>query len=227
MLLDTLSSLIKLGGAAVSRLPIGRFERVLKRGRKEARESILKRPEPLKKVRKILRAVRSRSEYWHVGRHGWSVLGPGLERTYSLGRRAFAQARARRSDECLHEWRKQIQYFWHQLRIFEPLGAGPLANLVEETHQLADCLGNDHDLAVLRARAAGAREVFPSAAAHRGLIALIERCRTGLQTQAFELGRRVYDEKPAALTARLGRQWQHWRHCLPAAHESAERKIVS
>jgi CHAD domain-containing protein len=213
VLLDTLSSLVKHYGAPASGLSLGKFERVLSRRRKEARESILQRPGPLKKARKTLQAVHSRSQQWHVGRHGWSVLGPGLKRTYSQGRRAFAQAQTRRSNECLHEWRKQIQYFWHQLQIFEPLGPGLLAGLVEETHQLADVLGNDHDLAVLRERVVAAREVFPNAATHRALIVLIERCRTELQRKALRLGRHLYEETPAAFTARFCKHWRDRHHC--------------
>jgi CHAD domain-containing protein len=211
ILLDALKSLMGHSGGAASRLPLESFQRVLSHRRRQSRAVVLRRPGPLKRARKALRAVRSRSEHWHVGRHGWSVLGPGLKRTYSQGRRAFTQARARRADEYLHEWRKQIQYFTHQLQLFAPLGDGPLAELSDRTHQLAGILGDDHDLAVLRERAVEAREVFPTATAHRTLIALIDKCRGGLQDKALRLGAALYREKPAAFTARLGEYWRAWR----------------
>jgi CHAD domain-containing protein len=212
VLLDALSSLVKHYGARAASLPLRKFERVLDRRRRELRESVLKSPGALNGARKTLRAVRSRSEHWNVGRHGWSVLGPGLKRTYSQGRRAFTRARARRSDASLHEWRKQIQYFWHQLQLFEPLESRRLAGLVEQIHKVADLLGDDHDLAVLRDRAVEARESFPDAATHREFIELIERCRVGLQDQALQIGRRLYKEPPATFTARLGRNWRDWHH---------------
>jgi CHAD domain-containing protein len=212
VLRDALKSLIGHYGAPASKLPLGKFQRVLDRRLRESRVAVLRRAGPLKRARKTLQAVRSRSEHWHVGRRGWSVLGVGLKRTYSQGRRAFAQAQARRSNECLHEWRKQIQYFSHQLQDFAPLGAGPLAELSDRTHRIADFLGDDHDLAVLREQAEEAREVFPTAAAHRALIALIDRCRSGLQDKALQLGQPLYEEKPATFTARLGRYWRAWRH---------------
>jgi hypothetical protein len=65
---------------------------------------------------------------------------------------------------------------------------------------------------VLRDRAVEARELFPTAATHRALIALIDRCRTGLQDEALRLGQSLYEEKPAAFTARLGEYWRAWRH---------------
>jgi CHAD domain-containing protein len=212
VLLEALHSLIEQYGAPASKLPLGKFQRALNRSRTESRATVLRGTGPLESARRTLRAVRSRSEHWHVGRHGWSVLGAGLKRTYSQGRRAFAQAHAQRSDDRLHEWRKQIQYFWHQLQILQPLGSGPLAKLLEQTHRLADLLGDDHDLALLRERAVKTREVFPTAAAHRALIALIDRCRTGLQDEALQLGQHLYEEKPAAFTARLGGYWRAWRH---------------
>jgi CHAD domain-containing protein len=212
VLLDALSSLIGHHGAPASHGPLEKFERELIRRRGELRDSILKQPGSLQGTRKILRAARSRSEQWHVGQHGWSVLGPGLKRTYSQGRRAFTRARDRGGDERLHEWRKQAQYLRNQLQLFEPLGSRWLASLLQKTRELVDYLGDDHDLAVLSERALAAREDFPSAATHRKFIALIERRRAKLQEKALRIGRRVYEEPPAAFTARLGRDWRNWHH---------------
>jgi hypothetical protein len=133
VLLDALKSLVGRYRAPVSKSPLEEFRRVLDHRRQESRAAVLGRPEPLKRVRKTLRGVRSRSEHWHVGRHGWSVFGPGFKRTYSQGKRAFEQAKARRSSAGLHEWRKQIQYFSHQLQLFAPLDVGPLALLSART----------------------------------------------------------------------------------------------
>lgn len=212
VLLQALHSLVERYGAPASKLPLARFQRVLSRSHNESRATVLRGTGPLEKARKTLRAVCSRSEHWHVGRHGWSVLGAGLKRTYSQGRRAFMRAHAQRSDAYLHEWRKQIQYFWHQLQILQPLGSGPLAELLGQTHRLADLLGDDHDLAVLRDCAIEQRGVFPTAATHRALIAMIDRCRAGLEDEALQLGQHLYEEKPAAFAARLGGYWRAWRH---------------
>jgi CHAD domain-containing protein len=212
VLLDALNSLVEYYGAPASSLHLTRFKRVLSRRRTELRHRILDHRGPLRAARKTLRDVRSRSEKWHVGRHGWSVLGAGLKRTYERGRHAFTQAMAAPTNENLHEWRKQTKYFWYQLQVFEPLGPGLVAEMTEEARQLADCLGDDHDLAVLRDQASEARDLFPSAASHRALLNLIERCRTGLQGKALQLGRRLYAQTPAAFTARLGKYWHDWRH---------------
>jgi CHAD domain-containing protein len=211
VLLEALKSLVKHYGAPASALPLARFERVLSRRSKEMRDKVLGTAAPLEGARKMLRAVRARSEHWHVGRHGWSVLGTGLKRTYSQARRAFTRALARPTNESLHEWRKQTQYFRHQLQLFEPLWPGPVAKLTQEVHKLSGLLGDDHDLAVLRDRAMEAGAVFPTAAKHQALIVLIDRCRKQLQEKAFKLGQHLYEEKPAAFAGRLEKRWREWR----------------
>jgi CHAD domain-containing protein len=212
VLLDALNSLVEYYGAPPATLRLTNFKRVLSRHRTELRNKILQDGGPLRTARKALRDIRARSEKWRVGRHGWSVLGAGLKRTYVRGRSAFAQAMTTPTDESLHEWRKQTKYLWYQLEVFAPLGPGPVADMTGQAHQLADCLGDDHDLAVLHERAAQARDLFPNAAAHRALLNLIARCRTGLQGKAQQLGRRLYAEPPAVFTARVGKYWHDWRH---------------
>lgn len=212
VLLDALSSLVKYYGKSAEALPLVGFKRLLNRRRTQLRKKILERPGPLRAVRQELREVQSRSDNWRVGHGSWSVVGAGVKRTYSGARKAFRLAQTAATDEHLHEWRKQTKYFWHQLQILEPLWPGPLGELADECHKLADFLGDDHDLAVLRQRAIEAREAFPTEASHKALLGLIERCRAGLQEKALELGQRLYEEKPAIFAARLGKYWRDWHH---------------
>jgi len=212
VLLDAFSSLIQYSGAAGKGLPLNRFKRELARLRTQARNRVLRKAGPLDHVRKILRDLHSRSADWHVGRHGWSVLGAGLKRTYAKSRDAFIRARARPTNESLHEWRKQTKYFWHQMQLFEPLGArSQVAESAGLAHEVGDLLGDDHDLAVLSERAEEARATFPEAASRRALLRLIERRRAGLQRKALQLGLRLYEERPAVFTARIERYWRAWR----------------
>src|SRR5579875_879015 len=64
----------------------------LRRERLQARRASLGAA-ALRTQRGRLRALAARSTRWPVGRHGWSVLGPAMERTYARGRRALAAAR--------------------------------------------------------------------------------------------------------------------------------------
>ncbi len=211
VLLDALKSLTQYYGAPASTLPLAGFKRALSRRRMQSRKNVLGEREPLRHARKTLREVSSRSAHWHVGHHGWSVLGPGLKRTYTRGRDAFRQAKLRPTNENLHEWRKQTKYFWHQLQLFEPLGSERVGELTEIAHKLADFLGDDHDLAVLHERAVEARDTFPRAATHKALLILIQRCRASLQQKALQLGLRLYEESPAVFSSRVEKFWRDWR----------------
>lgn len=212
VLLDALSSLIQYYGAPAADLPLGGFKRVLTRRRTQARKRVLGKPGPLRHARKALRDVRSRSADWHVGKHGWSVLGAGLKRTYMKARNALTRARARPTNENLHEWRKQTKYFWHQLQLFEPLAPGArVAEFADLAHKVEDLLGDDHDLAALGERAEEARAAFSKGASREALLTLIGRCRAGLQQKALQLGLRLYEERPAVFTARIEKYWREWR----------------
>ncbi len=212
VLLDALNSLVEYSGASAAKLPLSGFKQALTRRRVQARKRVLGKPGPLRHARKSLRKLRSRSDDWHVGQHGWSVLGAGLKRTYTKGRDALRRARARPTNENLHEWRKQTKYFWHQLQLFEPLAPeSHVADSADLAHKVEDFLGEDHDLAVLSERAEEARDAFPNAASREALLTLIERYRAGLQEKAFQLGLRLYEERPAVFTGRIEKGWREWR----------------
>ncbi len=44
-----------------------------------------------------------------------AVAGSGLQRIYRTGRKAFAEARAVRTTEALHEYRKQVKYLFNAI----------------------------------------------------------------------------------------------------------------
>ena len=90
-------------------------------------------------------------------------------------------------------------------------GPGLIGELADQAHKLAEQLGDDHDLAVLRGKALENDGAFPNAAARSALIKLIDGCRTELREKAFVLGRRIYVEKPKAFEARFGQYWEDWQ----------------
>jgi hypothetical protein len=72
--------------------------------------------------------------------------------------------------------------------------------------EIAELLGADHDLAVLREKVIGEPVLSPEA--HQALLDRIDERRSGHQQEAIRLGRRLYAEKPSSLTQRLGRLWK-------------------
>jgi len=208
-MLAQLDKLIERYGAPARALPLETLRRELRREHRAARRKLRQRGR-LSAPIAALNAVYERGARWRIDGHGWQKLGPAVQRVYARGRAALAIARDKRTPENLHEWRKQVKYLWHQLQLLTPLWPGLIGELADQAHKLADYLGDDHDLAVLRAKALEQRELFPEPAARRGLLALIDQCRTGLQDKALVLGERIYEDKPPAFAARLGKYWSEW-----------------
>jgi hypothetical protein len=71
--------------------------------------------------------------------------------------------------------------------------------------ELADLLGQHHDLAVLVDVLSG--RVAGAPAALNSILALANERQQKLTEQAFALGRQIAAEKPGALTERLQRYW--------------------
>ena len=162
-------------------------------------------------VQDSLESIHERAQKWPVGRRGWSILGAGLRCTYRQGRDAYLAAAEDRSVENLHEWRKQVKYLWHQLQVLGPTWPELMEELGNQAHQLADHLGDDHDLAVLRELVVREGAQWAAPGTLMRLLDLIDVRRGELQHAAAQLGQRLYADRPKAFLRRLHTYWQAWR----------------
>lgn len=151
----------------------------------------------------------ARGRAWQLADADWKCIEQGLRSTYRRARRALSRGRKDRATEDLHEWRKQTKYLWHQLQLLTPLAPGPIGELADEFHRLADYLGDEHDLAVLRQRAS------PQ------LTDLIDRRREELQDKAFALGERLYADKSKTFVHGVQKLWTEWERKGAARHLTA------
>jgi CHAD domain-containing protein len=145
---------------------------------------------------------------WPLEGDSWEMIGGSVERTYRRGRRAMRAADAKPSEDNLHRWRKRAKDLWYDLALLSGAWPRPLGATAEEAHRLTELLGDHHDLALLRAdlheRRLGEEET-------RVLEAAIDARQERLATDAFELGRRLYAEKPKAFNRRLRCYWKAWQ----------------
>ena len=161
--------------------------------------------------RRLLQRARSHAARWQVGSKGWSTIGAGLGKVYGRGRDALNAVRKTPTDEAFHEWRKQANNLRHQLRLLQPAQPAVIGAMIEELHKLTDQLGDDHDLAVLRAKLAAQPPQSINQAAQRRLNAQINRRRVTLQRDAVHRGSRTYRETPRHFCSRLETYWRAWR----------------
>jgi CHAD domain-containing protein len=127
-------------------------------------------------------------------------LRSGIQRIYRKGRKAFARADADGDEEALHESRKQTKYLGAALQVLAAARGGSTAKRVKQAEAIADELGDDHDLAVVRGKLTGQRR---SGSSRRALLAQIDGRRQKLQRKAARHSRRLYRRKPKAFVAAL------------------------
>lgn len=154
-----------------------------------------------------IEAGREEISAWPLENDSWKLVEGGLRRSYRSGRRAMKRTRSDPVAENVHEWRKRTKDLWYQLRVLRNAWPPVISETAEQAHELADLLGDHHDLAVL-AEDLTAREIGGDRDPARDLI---DRRQSELLKCAFEVGERLFAEKPKAFGSRFESYWLAWR----------------
>jgi CHAD domain-containing protein len=171
-----------------------------------------------------LGAVRLRADDWRITKSGWGAIESGLLHSYRRGRTAFGRAQRRPSLEDLHAWRKRVKDLWYHERLLAPVCGPAVRGQAKDAHRLADLLGDDHDLGVLRAALTGAD--IDAAVDVDAVVGLIDHRRAELQGEALGLGGRVYAEKPKAFARRMWRSWNAGRAASEVARDQKPAELA-
>lgn len=155
----------------------------------------------------LLIDARHRSSKWKVPK-GSDVIERGLSDTYRNGRRRLKRARSRPTDHRLHEWRKAVKYLWYQLRLLRDASPSVIGPMVEHLDDLADALGDDHDLAVLVARVDSEPRSFGAARSVDHVRGLAREQQRELRRRAFRSGATIYAEPQRAFAERMTTYWR-------------------
>lgn len=161
------------------------------------RRELSRKPAALRACKGMLTACRARIARRHPGGSRREVL-EGLRRIYRRGRRSLAASRRAGTPEALHEWRKQVKYLSNALKILDGGSSAGGAKLGGRAEELADILGEDHDLAELDRHVAARGRADSVAHVRENLWALIARRRAKLQKRAYSLGAKIYARTPAS-----------------------------
>lgn len=172
----------------------------------QATETVKAGDDRIRRARKLLKSARKRIDRWEV-EAGSEWLAVGLDTTYRRGRKELRRARNRPTDARLHDWRKSVKTLWYQTRLIEAAAPSVLSPLVARLDDLAEALGDDHDLSVLVERL----ESDPARyGGKKSVKRTVKRARVeqdDLRTRAFRLGASLYAEPAPAFVARIGRYW--------------------
>jgi CHAD domain-containing protein len=187
---------------------VSRWEEILQRERDEMVDAAV--GETVDRVGEAVRVIargRDRIGKWPFRTDSWKLVGPGLSTAYKQGRWAMERTLADPQAENVHEWRKRAKDLWYQLRIVAEAWPPLLGETADQAHELADLLGDHHDLAVLKEDLVSRQEVGEK----KTFKTLIGRRQEELLASALEIGRRLYAEKPTAFSRRLKSYWSAWR----------------
>jgi CYTH domain-containing protein/CHAD domain-containing protein len=154
-----------------------------------------------------IEAGREAIDRWPLRSDSWTLVGPGLWRSYRDGRKAMREVLAGSSAEEVHAWRKRAKDLWYQLRIVRDAWPELLGPTADQAHELSDLLGDHHDLALL-ADDLQARDDLSDRGPFENAIA---KRQAELLEAALGIGRRLYAEKPKSFRRRIKRYWLAWR----------------
>ncbi len=123
------------------------------------------------------------------------VVNSGLKRVYRKGRRAFAEAKAARTTEALHECRKQAKYLLNAIDGLTFPNRDSNSKILKWADQLGENLGDDHELATLSQEISKGDYAPVDTEVIKVLRELIERRRAKLQKNSLRLGEKLYRQK--------------------------------
>jgi hypothetical protein len=153
----------------------------------------------------------------------------GLVATYRQGRRTMAAAYTDPAAENFHEWRKQAKYHDYHIRLLSDMWKPVMHALLNETDELSDLLGDDHNLDVLHKTLLKSPKKYGKKRDIQVLLGLIDRRSAELRVEAKTIGERVFAEKPGAFGRRCSEYWDAWKSDadLPPKKLTEEPAVVT
>ncbi len=159
-------------------------------------------------VRTALEGLSERTPTWSFAVDGFDALSPGLRRIYRRGRKRMRKAHADPTPENLHAWRKRVKDLWHATQIVREAQPKRCKRVSKRAHELANLLGDGHDLSALRAYVEADALSFEDAASREALLAVIDRRSATLCEKALKRGRKLYEPSPKRFVRRIERGWR-------------------
>ena len=149
----------------------------------------------------------AREVYGYGIRDSYDAIDPGLGRTYTSGRHRMVISYRRSAPGDFHQWRKRVKDLRHQMEFLVPVWPEVVVGTAMTLDRLGDILGEDNDLAELVSLVGHRPDLCPNPRERSLFRALAFQRRSELQVAAEILGRRIYAEKPKAMTSRFGEYW--------------------
>jgi CHAD domain-containing protein len=174
----------------------------------------------LRELGERMKRGRERLESWVLEDSGFDALAAGLGRTYSQGRKAMKRVRRTPSTESIHEWRKRMTDHWYHMRLLRGVRDDVMRARRNDADVLSHCLGDDHDLSVLREILWACKNELDQRAL-QDFFRDISRRQLELKGEAETLGRRLLAETRKHFVERIEGYWDAWQRDTnaPVSHK--------
>lgn len=201
------------GFAATLRTPASRaFLNHLKAALTSQRRKQLELPEASEVRNEVIHALEMKLDemlQWTFQAQTAEVFGKGIQRVYGRGRRLYREVTlSPDNDHNMHEWRKQVKYFWYQLLVLNPLWPGMMTAWAKEVQTLSQMLGKHHDLVVLENTLSGLVVDPKYLPVLRQMSKSISRKKQTLTRMSIDLGSKIYFEKPGVTGKKIRALWK-------------------
>ncbi len=134
----------------------------------------------------------------------------GIEAHYRKGQNALKAALAQPTDDALHELRKSVQTHWRHMALLSRAWPDEFAARVTAARELSQLLGDDHDIAMLKAMAGGLKKAERAA-----IYSLCETRQAEIRAAYSSRARRLYAEPAPAFGRRMAAIWNAGRRIKP------------
>lgn len=174
----------------------------------------------------LLTEARKQISSWHIP-SGSAWLKAGIEDTYAAGGADHRKVQKRPTDERMHEWRKSVKRLWYQIRLVEATAPSVLRPFISALDDLADALGDDHDLSVLIERLESHPKRFGGKKSAKRAVAAARDQQDDLRRRAIRLGSTLYAESPSAFVARVVSYWKTTKRTGPELATGGIAELVA
>ena len=168
----------------------------------------------LKEVAGKVTVARERIYDFPIRHNDFRAFEGGLSRVYRQGKRYLDQARRKPSPALLHDLRKRMKYFWHQVEILQPIYPGPLKAYAGTLEEITENLGAYQDLQILQEFLSESNSIADPVV-HETLQEACRAKQSMLLHELWPMAEMAYIEEPKAMVARLGSYWKIYSRSNP------------
>jgi len=172
----------------------------------------------LRATLQALQAHRRRLRKLRIVAVDWEAIEKGIGKVCRACRRRMKRAQAGGDDDSFHRWRIRLKNLYYELQFLMPLLRKRMRSQVARLRKVQELIGDDHDIAVLKAVLQSTPERFGGGPAVKRVVRRLEERSRRLRRASQPLAKKILKEQPR----RFLREIEPFPPCLdPKAGVSA------